>query len=98
MKTKITNEIKEALEQFCWIDDEGKTKVSLGNCRLDFKKDYYFEKFTTKGVKLYSLIGDRKVFFIGGVEFREDYGDFAFYTEGWNYIEHFKINEKEVQK
>ena len=91
MKQKITEQIKESLKQFFWVDEDGKLKVSLGNCRLDFRKDYYFEKFTTKGVKLYNLIGGKKVFLIGAVEFREEYGDFAFYTESWNYIEHFKL-------
>ena len=89
---EITQEIKEALKKLFWIDEEdGKTKVSLGNCRLNFKKDYYFEKFTKKGVKLYWLNGDKKVFVMGKVEANEEYDDFAFYTEGWSYIEHFKL-------
>ena len=94
MNQEITKEIQEALKQFFWIDDEGKTRVSLGNCRLDFKKDYYFEKFTKKGVKLYWLNGMEKVFLIGKIEFNESYKDYAFYTEGWSYIEHFELKDK----
>ncbi|MHA1410546.1 MAG: hypothetical protein ACTSQY_09630 [Candidatus Odinarchaeia archaeon] len=91
MKQKITQEIKDALKPFFWTDEEGEKRVSLGNCRLDFKKDYYFEKFTKKGVKLYWINGTTKVLVIGKVEFNENYGDYAFYTEGWSYIEHFKL-------
>ena len=91
MKQEITNEIKEALKEFFWTDENGKTKVSLGNCRLDFKKDYYFERFTKKGVRLYIWEGNWKKYFLAKVEQSGTYGDFAFYTEGWNYIEHFKL-------
>ena len=98
MKQEITKEIKEALKQFFWTDDEGKTKVNLGNCRLDFEKSYYFDKFTKKGVKMHWINGTNKVPVIGCVEQSREYGDFAFYTESWSYIEHFKINKKEAQK
>ena len=91
MKQEITNEIKVALKKFFWTDENGKTKVSLGNCRLDFKKDYYFERFTKKGVRLYWVNGTDKIPVIGCVEQRETHGDFAFYTEGWSYIESFKL-------
>ena len=88
---QITNEIKEALKPFFWTDEEGKTKISLGNCRLDFKKDYYLEKFTERGIKLYWLNGNEKIFVIAKIEFNATYGDYALYTEGWSYIEHFKL-------
>ena len=94
MANEITKEIKEVLKRFFWIDEEGKTKVSLGNCRLDFKKDYYFEKFTKKGVKLYWVNGDERVYVIGKIKWNAEYNDFAFYTEKWQYIEHFKLENK----
>ena len=91
MKQEITQEIKDTLKEFFWTDEEGKTKVSLGNCRLDFKKDYYFEKFTKMGVRLYWLNGTTKIPVLGHIEKSGTYGDFALYTEGWSYIEHFKL-------
>jgi hypothetical protein len=91
MKQEITPEIKDALTKEFFYQDDGKTKVSLGNCRLDFKKDYFFEKFTEKGVKLFWMNGQTKVPVIGKVEYNEEHDDYAFFTEGWSYIEHFKL-------
>ena len=98
MKEAITKEIKEALKEFFWVDSEGKTKVSLGNCRLDFEKSYYFDRFTKKGVKMHWINGIAKIPVIGCVEQSREHGDFAFYTEGWGYIEHFELNKKENLK
>jgi len=95
MTEQITKQIKDALKKFFWTDEEGKTKVSLGNCRLDFKKDYYFERFTEKGVRLYWLNGDKKIRVIGRIERNSSYGDYSFYTEGWSYIEHFKLEDSQ---
>ena len=90
---EITKEIQEEIKKYFWADEEGKTKISLGNYRLDFKKDYYFEKFTNKGVRMYWVKGDHKVYVMGRVEYNIDYKDFALYTEGWNYILRFKKEE-----
>lgn len=81
--------------KFFWTDEKGKTKISLGSFRLDFKKDYYFEKFTKKAIKLYWVNGTEKVPVMACVEANETYNDFALYSEGWNFIEHFKLEEKE---
>lgn len=91
----ITEEMKQAIKKNFWVDEKYRTKVSLGNSRLDFKKDYFFEKFTKKGVRLYWVNGDHRVYVMGKVESNKEHNDFAFYTEGWSYIEHFKLEEKE---
>jgi Uma2 family endonuclease len=58
---------------------------------LDFKKDYYFEKFTKKGIQLYWINGTDHVRVIARVEFRKEYEEYSLYTEGWEFIEHFKL-------
>ena len=97
-----TEKIQNQLKEFFWKDENQKIRVSLGNHRLDFKKDYYFDKFTKKGVKLYWINGGEKVFVMGKVEYNEDYNDYAFFTEGWGFIEHFgrekRTNIKEFKE
>ena len=90
----ITEEMKKALIPFFWIDQDGAKRVSLGNSRLDFKKDYYFEKYTLRAVRLYWVNGDHRVYVMGKIEANAEYDEFAFYTEGWSYIEHFKLEGK----
>lgn len=90
-ETIWTKELLESLKQFMWVDEQGKTKISLGNSRLDFKKDYFLDKFTDKGVRLYWINGDHRVYCMGKVEFNEQYKEYAFYTEGWSYIEHLRV-------
>ena len=90
----ITDEIKKAIEKLCLLDPEtGRKMIHMGNCRLDFSKPYFFNGFTKKGVKMsYSNGGNQpEVNVIGKIEYNDTYKDFAFYTEGWNYIEHLKI-------
>ena len=90
MKQEITQEIQDEIKKLFWID-EGKTMISMGNSRLDFKKDYYFVKFTRMGVRLYWLNGTERVYVVAKVELSDSYKDYALYTESWHYIERLKL-------
>ena len=96
MKTQtITEEIKQAILKLTSLDEKSNRRVIfLGNCRLDFNKQYFFNGFTKKGVKLSYSNGHNspEVNVLGKVEYNDNYKDYAFYTEGWSYIEHLKIN------
>ena len=87
----ITPEIKKEIEKTFWIDEDGKTRLSLGNHRLDFEQDYFFVKFTQKGIRLYWLNGTEKVFVVAKLNYNSEYKDFSIYTEGWNYIKRLNI-------
>jgi hypothetical protein len=92
---EITNEIKEAIKSITHTDENGREVIALGNCRLDFSKMYFFNGFTRKGVKLSWKNGSEEINVIGKVEYNPKYNDFAFYTEGWSYIEHLKLGVKQ---
>lgn len=87
---EITNEIKGAIKEKFWTDEEGNKKISLGNCRLDFSKDYFIDKFTKKGLRLYWLNGTNKVYVVAKVYYSPEYKDFSLYAEGWSFIERLK--------
>jgi len=89
---EITSRIKETIKNLFWKDEDGRIKISLGNHRLDFKKDYYVEKFTKFGMVMYYYNGTEKIKVIGKVYYNEEYKDFSLYTEGMQYIETLKVN------
>lgn len=95
--TQITNEIKQALSKFFKQDKEGRWLFVLGNSRLDFETEYFFEKFTKFGIKLYHINGNTRINVVAKVEYFPQYDDYAVYTEGWQYIEHFKLPKEVIQ-
>jgi len=89
MSEQITEEIKNKILSFSYLDTETNRRlIDIGNHRLDFKKTYFLNGFTKKGIKLTWLNGRAEIKVIGKVEDREDY--LALYTEGWQYIEHLR--------
>ena len=92
MKIDITPEIEEIIRnQLFWIDNEDKIRISLSNYRLDFKKDYYFEKFSKKSMILYYLNGYDRIYVRGKVEYNELYNDYILYTENRNYSKNIEM-------
>ncbi|MFH1644058.1 MAG: hypothetical protein ABIA74_02690 [bacterium] len=88
---EITPEIRGQIEKTFYKDEEGNLKINLGNCRLDFEKDYFVEKFTQKGLKLFWINGTEKVFVVAKVFYNPEYKDFSLFTESWNYIKRLKF-------
>ena len=86
---QITNEIRKEIEKLVYERD-GQKFISIGNCRLDFSKEYIFLGFTKKTVKLAYMNGREQIKVQGRLELRNDY--IAFYTEGWSFIERIKVN------
>lgn len=80
----ITTEIENKIRDLFWIDEEGKTRISLESCRLDFEKDYYFEKFTRGRIILYWLNGYDRVYIHGKIDGNK------IYTENYNFAKNFK--------
>jgi hypothetical protein len=90
---EITEDIKKLILAKCFRDSEdGRLKISLGNCRLDFSKTYFFNGFTKSTVKLSEMNGRDEIKYWGKVEDRGEY--YALYTEGWSYIEHIEKEKK----
>jgi hypothetical protein len=93
---ELNNYIKKKIREMTYKnEDNGRLMISLGSSRLDFSKPYYFNGFTKKGVKLSWVNGDTEIKVIGKVEKNIEYNDYAFYTEGWSFIEHFKSEEED---
>ena len=93
----ITESLANAILARCFRDDEsGRLQIALENCRLNFSKTYFMNGFTHKTIKLSWKNGDNEIHVQGKVEQRNDY--YAFYAEGWNFIEHINLSEiKEVR-
>ena len=89
----ITEALKKAILAKCYKAENGRLKIDIGNSRLDFSQHYYFNGFTNKTVKLSWVNGDYEINVQGKIEKRNDY--YSLYTEGWQYIEHLTIEEKE---
>lgn len=103
---QITEEIKQAIINIGERLPDGRIKVYLGNCRLDFQTSYYLDGFTKLGVKLYWYNGleedgsKTKIKLIGKVYQENDYNPFPCHklvTDGWNYIQRF-YTESDVMK
>lgn len=91
----ITESLAKAILAKCWKDEAtGRLKIALGNCRLNFSKDYFFNGFTKKAVKLSWPSVNGEINIQGRIEDRGDY--YALHCEGWQFIEHFE--KKDLQQ
>jgi hypothetical protein len=90
---EITEEIKEAILNISELQKDGTRKIWLGNCRLDFCKEYYLEGFTKKGVKMFYSNGRDKIKVIGKVYCDSDGTYYRLVTESWSYIQKFYTNK-----
>ena len=84
---EITKEIQAKIEDMVYMNN-GRRCIKLGNCRLDFSKEYILLGFTKKTVKLGWINGTDLIVCQGRVADRGDH--LAFFTEGWSFIEHLK--------
>ena len=86
----LNDKLKEAIMSLVH-ERSGKLYISIGNCRLDFKKEYEFCGFTGKTVKLRERNGNDFINHKGQVEMCGS-GPKLF-TEGWSYIEKLRVEQ-----
>jgi len=89
---EITEQIKKAILKDSYKDEDDRLKIDIGNCRLDFSQNYFLNGFTKKSVKLSWINGDSEVNVLGKVEKRGE-GKYSLYTEGWQFIKTFEIED-----
>jgi len=98
--TEIPRQIRAAIEEIV-VEKDGEKFIHLGNCRLDFKKQYAFLGFTKSNTKV--ILGDIYSHGPQGVKYTKRFGkievrmtekvdgttvkQFTLVTDGWNYSE-----------
>lgn len=104
---EIPRQIIKAVEEIV-VEENGEKFIHLGNCRLDFKKQYVFLGFTAKKSKV--KLGDIYSQGPQGVKYTKRFGvievrdtekvdgkkvrQFILMTEAWNYSEVVKEIEQ----
>ena len=81
---QITKEIKKMIEAKVYERD-GQKYISIGNCRLDFSKEYLYFGHTLKTLKLGWKNGTELIKVQGKIF--KSYNHIKIYTEGYSFIE-----------
>lgn len=90
---EITDDIKKAIISLAVKDENKRLKLSLSNIRLDFKKEYFLNSFTKKGVKLsYNNSINEEINTIAKVYANDNHSEYKLVAEHWKFVLKFSLD------